>query len=220
MEKVNEIKNTEIKTKKDFKPICIYFVFQIVFGAIIGLIAGVTKKPELLENYFISFIIPNALVILIIGIMYFKRVKTDIKRLTRKNIKFIILMSILTLLCNGAISILFSFLNVSMNNQNTVTDVLGNYVVIGFIITVLLAPLVEEIVFRYSLSSIIKNRVIFVIVSSLLFGIMHGIGIATFLYAFLGMMFAIMYIKTDDNVVSPYIAHMINNLVAVTLMLI
>ncbi len=107
-----------------------------------------------------------------------------------------------------------------MNNQNALIDILGSSAFIGFIITVFLAPLVEEIVFRYSFSSFIKNRVVFVIVSSLLFGIMHGIGVVTLLYAFLGMMFAIIYIKTDNNVVACTMAHIINNVVAVTLILI
>ncbi len=97
MEKVNVMENTKIEEKKDLRPIGIYFIFQIAYGFIIGAVAGISKKPELLENYGISFIVPNTTLFFAMAIIYFKKIKEDIKRLTMKSRIFVILMSILTL---------------------------------------------------------------------------------------------------------------------------
>lgn len=70
----------------------------------------------------------------------------------------------------------------------------------------------EEIYFRYSLYEIYeKNTKIFILLSSISFGLYHGYSIARILSSFiLGISFAIVYVKTK-NIVYPIIIHFLWN---------
>jgi membrane protease YdiL (CAAX protease family) len=88
--------------------------------------------------------------------------------------------------------------------------------------SVISAPIIEEILFRKTLFDIFKNKKIFVVVSGLIFGSFHIIGVATTLaswlyvipYAALGMAFAYSYVKTK-NLLTPMCLHAFHNLVTV-----
>ena len=106
-----------------------------------------------------------------------------------------------------------------MTNQDQIIDLISSYKILMILLCAILIPFTEEVVFRYSLGSLIKNKVVFVIVSSILFGIMHGIELATLLYIFIGAIYAIIYIKTDKNIIASTIAHVINNIIGIILIL-
>lgn len=90
-----------------------------------------------------------------------------------------------------------------------------------FILSVLWAPIVEEIVFRETIRRFIKNNWIFIIISSLLFGFMHVINETSILnilmtllpYGFLGGFLAYIYTKTS-NIVNNMMIHSVWNLFA------
>ena len=90
-----------------------------------------------------------------------------------------------------------------------------------------IGPFVEEGVYRGILGKIIKNKVVFVIVSALLFGAMHVVSITSlpespaqywFLiqYCGLGIILALNYSKTK-NIFSSFMVHMLMNGVATAL---
>lgn len=227
-------KVTSLKEKKDFHPIWIYLVAQFVFSILLSIIIGVflgikiaiTKEsPDVISESqdminSIVFIITNLLLFIVFAIMYFKKTKEDFKRLTKENVKLTIILSVISLIVNIILSVIFERLNISINNQDTINSMLNVLTIPIAILTMFLAPFIEEIVFRYSLGSLIKNNIVFVIVSSILFGVMHGIGISTIIYIVIGIFFSIIYIKTNKNIVASTIAHVINNLFAIILMLI
>ena len=107
-----------------------------------------------------------------------------------------------------------------MTNQDAITDAINYYKPLMITSIVLFAPVVEEMVFRYSISTLIKNKIAFIVTSSVIFGILHGIGIATILYALMWVILAICYKKTDQNIVSSTIVHIANNTIGVLMMLI
>ena len=107
-----------------------------------------------------------------------------------------------------------------MNNQNAITDLIAGYTIPTVLLVTILLPLAEEIVFRYSLGTLIKNNIAFLIVSSLLFAIFHGIGIVTIVYILQGLAFGIAYLKSDRNFMASFIVHLLNNIIAVALILI
>ena len=81
----------------------------------------------------------------------------------------------------------------------------------------LLAPFIEEIIFRKCFRNIIKNDTIFVIASGLVFGGMHVINSSNPIgylfiipYGCLGVAFALMYKKTN-SVYTSIFAHMLHN---------
>ena len=71
---------------------------------------------------------------------------------------------------------------------------------------------VEELVFRYTLRTVFKNKIVFIVVSSVIFGLLHGIGVATLLYVLIGVFLAVIYLKTDENIAACTICNLINNL--------
>jgi len=227
MKKENNIIEEKIEEKKDFHPLWIYFTGTIALPIIITMvitIAMVILNPTNgLENVLnISNIISLALSFIVAGvffIMYFKKIKKDIKKITKKQVIFTIIVSIVAVILNEIICQIFEKLSVNMTNQDQIIDLISSYKILMILLCAILIPFTEEVVFRYSLGSLIKNKVVFVIVSSILFGIMHGIELATLLYIFIGAIYAIIYIKTDKNIIASTIAHVINNIIGIILIL-
>ena len=107
-----------------------------------------------------------------------------------------------------------------MENQDTVVNLLNNYKLLTIISIILFAPVTEEIVYRYALSTLFKNNILFIIISSVIFGAMHGLGIVTILYVLMGIILAYCYLKTDKNIISSIIIHILNNISGVLTMMI
>lgn len=84
-----------------------------------------------------------------------------------------------------------------------------------FICQCIIAPVSEEIVFRKTLHELIKNKFIYVIISSLLFGFIHTGNFLTFSilnYVILGSIYCIIYLKNKD--LKQLIGiHMLNNII-------
>jgi membrane protease YdiL (CAAX protease family) len=95
-------------------------------------------------------------------------------------------------------------------------SILSSLPVIGvFVMTVVLSPIVEELIFRGVLLNKLKLIVptlFAVLISSLLFGALHSFGsiFSAFIFA---VCMAILYLKTE-NICVPILAHFLNNLFA------
>lgn len=118
---------------------------------------------------------------------------------------------------------LFNNNNIS-GNEEAIRTMMGEYPLYTWITGVLLAPVLEELVFRLSFKSIFKNKWIFIIMSGLIFGCFHLFGSATswfdlvyiLPYSLPGFVFA--YILYDsDNIFIPMSIHMLHNGVAMGL---
>jgi len=87
---------------------------------------------------------------------------------------------------------------------------------------ILWAPIVEEILFRGCIRRFIKNNTIYIIVSALIFGLLHTINETSLLnmlaltipYATLGGFYAYLYSKTD-NILNNILCHSFHNTVAI-----
>lgn len=99
--------------------------------------------------------------------------------------------------------------------------------------TVILAPFVEEMVFRKSAFNVIKNKIVALIITTIIFGSMHIVtsysmlretydATKAFLYTLaygipyftMGFVFGSVYLTNDNNFYSSFILHLINNFVA------
>ena len=96
---------------------------------------------------------------------------------------------------------------------------------ISAFLAIVIAPLTEELMFRGFLKKFIKNNVLFVIASSLIFGGLHVIqadSLQQFLfiipYSILGFAFSLNYVKTK-NIVSNIVLHSMWNSIAVLAMI-
>ncbi|MBP3255039.1 MAG: CPBP family intramembrane metalloprotease [Clostridia bacterium] len=95
----------------------------------------------------------------------------------------------------------------------------------SFPAAVLWAPIVEEAIFRGVLRRFIKNNIVFIIISAIIFGLLHTIGnestifttiIMSFPYMTLGAFLAYIYTKTE-NICTNTFCHFFQNLLAMTL---
>ena len=207
----------DINEKIDLKPIWIYFIglfcsvsfFAIVFG-ILGLNVDYINVYQ---------IICEGIIMLIFLVMYKKRLKNDFKRLTKKDLLLIIISSIVLISANELISRLFEQLNVSMNNQDTLVDLFNNHMILSSFLIVLFGPIVEEFVFRYSFGTFIKSDILFLIVSSLSFGLIHGVGVVSILYILIGLGLGFVYLKTNKNIIASTSIHILNNFISLIMMI-
>lgn len=217
---MEELKNEKImEEKNDFKPIIIYYIVQFVIGFMAGFVTVSIYGEKGLEKIdslatIISFASLGIIALLFV-IIYRKRVISDIKRLTKKDVITIIVASIGWCILNLLISNIMESLNIVSNNQELIKESLKTSKILITIATVLFAPLAEEFVFRYSFSTFIKNNIAFIIISSIIFGAMHVTNIAIIIYILMGVVFSLVYIKTDKNIIASSIVHMINNLFGV-----
>lgn len=162
----------------------------------------------------------------------------DHKRIndTDKFAKFLIISVILMFITNLVSSLLQNLIvsGVSDNEKN-IQEIYQNKFtfVIMFPQVVLLAPLVEELIFRKSFFNLFKNKYISLIISSLIFGFMHVTSTFTRLlvtysfqkslyftmgyvipYLFSGIFFGLIYIKSNRNIYTSITCHLINNFCA------
>lgn len=105
------------------------------------------------------------------------------------------------------------------NNQEIIVESLKAHPLYTFIITVLIAPILEELVFRLSFRKIfMKTDILFIFFSGLIFGGMHVISTLSSLsdllfiipYSIPGFIFAYIYTKSK-NIFVPISLHFIHN---------
>ncbi len=112
-------------------------------------------------------------------------------------------------------------------NEQSVQSMISSLPWIMLINAGLLAPIVEELVFRKSYEHLIKNKIIYVIISGLIFGLAHVSGnVSSWVdylfiipYGALGCSFAFSYVKTK-SILTPIMFHMIHNTVLVIISII
>lgn len=97
--------------------------------------------------------------------------------------------------------------------------------------TIVLAPLIEELIFRKCCFGLFKNKNRGLIVSSLIFGVIHiissfGFGynileicIITLPYIASGLILGYIYMKSNYNIYYPVFVHMLSNGIAVSILL-
>ena len=207
------------KKEKDLRPIWIYVIFMFVIPVIAGFVLAFVN-PSIAEGKTLDLIsigLSGILFIVFIW-MYKDRYINDFKKLNKKTWIYVLGMSAALFLINYGLSDMFEKMKVTMNNQDTINEMFKSYKLLTSINVCLFAPFIEELIFRYSFSTFIKKDLVFILISSIVFGIMHGVGVVTFLYVFIGVMIAVVYLKTDKNIVASTVIHFINNFLSVIIM--
>ena len=206
------------KDGKDFRPIVIYlcanFGVMFLIGMILGAIYGPSAMNKIVElSGIVSFII-SAIVAIIFIILYHQKLAKDARRLTKKDVILIVVSSVVWLAISYTVTYIIQYFKVPMNNQELIASTFSTSQILTILAAVIFAPFVEEMLFRYSFSTLIKKDITFIIVSAVVFGLLHATNIAAIEYILMGAAFAFVYIKTDKNVIAAFLIHMINNFVA------
>jgi len=199
------------KSRINIKEILINIAIIIAY-LFIGILSFPKENASFNQEYY--FII-GIFFILIVILLYCKDLKTEIKEFLAelwKNILKVVLMSILCVIVvtlgNFLKDLIFGW--IQMSSYDLVYPNIAKYPLYVFFVMVIYTPLVEGIIFNKSFHNLIKNNVLFVIITSLIYGIMQvGVSLNNLVsivsiipYALFFMILSITYIK-KKNVFFP-----------------
>ena len=156
----------------------------------------------------------------------FKNIKGNFKKILNIGFKYWSLGIFIMIVSNLVIN-LFIFKGSIAENEEMARSIIIASPIYGFISSVIIAPFLEEIIFRVSLKRVFNNKYIYAVFSGIIFGLMHAIsGSPTWLdlvyiipYGALGFAFGLMYAETD-NVFTSVIMHTLHNLMSFSLVFI
>ena len=152
----------------------------------------------------LSYLIIFAGVFLIVGKdCYLTETKTiDTKLLKQYLFKFVAISYLLQTLASALVGRVFPTVSTSLN-QMVFTNLLSGSPVLMGITTAVIGPVIEEMIFRYSIFKIFKNKKTALIVSSICFGLVHislSLSDLFFIPVYCGMCYIMgkFYYDTDD----------------------
>lgn len=211
------------KIKDIFKGIGYTFLLFMLYASIPTVISAFLN-PIISDETVISFV---SNLLFIMGVVYFYRkmfldsikdYKNNVSTYLGKSFKYwgigLAIMMGTNLFINTVI-----FPGAIANNEEVNRTYLEMNKVIGFIEVGLLAPIIEELIFRYGIRKMTKHKWIYPTISGLVFGVLHALtGIETPLallytipYGALGFMFAYLYNDTD-NILTNISMHSLHNI--------
>ncbi len=220
-----------IKYKSGFV-ILIYFVMTQFVGIIGVLLLAKTgwydiqgNQQQAIQKLLVHWeLIGFSLMLIIIFLIYSKELINDPKlsiKLSRKSFIWILIGIIFVFFAQMVGSVLdksvFQLTTQSANTSSTVAAAAISPVALVSI--VLLAPLVEEFVFRYAAINILTGKfkqTWSILISSLFFSIMHFDFPFIFGYFLIGLVLAVVYMRTNRLLVS-FVVHASMNLIVVIL---
>ena len=225
-------KNFELRNMiKGFGVIFLYLIGSALVYDFIS-IFGVNYNNLNIVVKQIYLILYELLLTLIIVYIYrkdfipnFKKFIKNIKDFFNKYIRYWFLMLGLMILSNSIITMFTT--TMTSENQQTIIDTLGKAPIYTLIVTVFVAPILEELVFRISFRKIFAHtNFLFIFFSGLFFGGLHVIGTLENLvdllfiipYSIPGFIFAYLYTKTK-NICVPIMLHLLHNGIMMALQL-
>lgn len=175
---------------------------------------------KLSQNQKIIFSISiELLLILIITFIYHKKIIEDIKKLKNCHFTSYIrywLIALLLMLISNIIINMFTNINTS-TNQEIIVNTFKKAPIYTTILTIVFAPILEELVFRLSFRKMFKTNILFIIISGLFFGFMHVSDPKSLIeliyiipYSIPGFIFAYTLTKSN-NIFVPIGLHFIHN---------
>ena len=171
----------------------------------------------------------ETLIMCLIMLVLNKKISKDFKNMIKNHKKYFKKYFKFYLIALGIMFISNFFINIILNNgiasnEKTLREIFDISPIYIFFSSVIFAPIVEELVFRQSIRNIIPNKVIFVLISGLIFGSLHvltdysGLTDLLYLIPYCAPGFAFAYILADsDNIFISIALHCMHNGVLVAL---
>ena len=218
--------------------IILLLILFFYIGSIVNYLLGLIGLNKTSFNYndavYLEALCESLLFIAVI-ILYRKTLNGDFTNL-RKNfnisefLKFLcifLVVKIVSSLVTGIISIIIGIDLTVSENQNIINVLSASSPILMLITSACLAPLVEEGIFRLGFRQIIKNQYVFILISSLVFGLMHifptELPLAEALtygivYVSIGAALSWTYVKSN-NIWYVILIHAINNFLSMLVLL-
>lgn len=209
--------------------IFISWVILYLFLNIIGtmFIAGIFNTQDDNKILIINICLQTLFMVIMV-LIYRKEISKDFKKIKKDDlitgIRYLVFFTLISLF----ISLITSFLGSNISENEAANRSFLNTMIFPALFSFLIvAPITEELLFRFSLKKVFTNKWIFIVISGILFGIPHmaiqGItdlasGLQLLNYSIMGSALALIYSETK-NIWIPIITHSLNNLLAVLLIL-
>jgi len=205
----------------------IYFFMQTALLADILGDFGIPIRSMSLTIRVMFSIITSIIYMIIVILMFKKELKNDIKDY-KDHFKSRFSFALTCWIIGVSVMVTSSFILTNMlklgiaSNEQSLYDLLKTAPIYGVLLCCITGPFFEEMVFRYALGNLIKDKWIFILVSGLIFGMLHVLTSLTnpiyllFLipYSSMGICFAYMYSKSK-NIMLPLSIHMLHNIILV-----
>ncbi len=214
--------------------IFILFYFSSLFQYIPIILLKINIKTMSNECAILLNLFSNLCMLTILFIIYRKALKKDFKNFTKNlyenldiAIKYYLLGVLGMVITNLFINIVLQ--GGGSNNEKIVQNMIGTMPYLMILIAGIIAPIIEEIVFRKTYLDACKNKYLYLFLSSFIFGIMHIltsdttptiIDILYFIpYSCLGLSFAYMDYK-QKNIFPSICMHILHNTLLIILSII
>lgn len=228
---IERIENKIIKGLISFGLIILMLIWGIIPNIILLLLNIDINTLNDTTIYIISFINDILFLTLLICI-YYKSIKENLFQYFNHNLKENLKTSISYWLIGLGIMVVSNlFIAIVTNgqlaqNEETVRSMIDIVPLYMLFQLAIYAPVSEELIFRRSIRDIFDNKWLYALISGLIFGGLHVISSLTNLtsllylipYCSLGIVFAILYYKTD-NIFSSIVVHALHNTLALILYL-
>ena len=174
----------------------------------------------------VSLILSNIFILLVVSLAFLPTLIEDIKKFKKDDVKNAYKNWFFGLLIMYASNIIIiSLIKNIASNESYNRELLFNMPIYSIVVMAIVAPLLEELIFRLSIKDIFKNKWVYATVSGLIFGLMHMTTITkpiellyTISYGSLGFFFAKSVYETD-NIISSMIAHITHNSLIIAILL-
>lgn len=217
----------KIKIKEIIKFILIFLLYLLYSDIIIIILTKLGVNIKVLPNNLkiaIMFLINLSLMIMLF-IFYsksikenFKDFKSNFKTYIKDNFKYYVIGLLVMIISNIIISF---FVEGNSTNETLIREYISIMPIYMIFSSCIYAPFAEEMVFRKSLRNCFNNKVLYILLSGLIFGSMHLLSASNLVelvflipYSSLGCVFAYMYYKTN-NIFVPMTFHMVHNTIIV-----
>lgn len=212
------------KVPKSILVIILFFFVSLVWLIPIAILGWDVNKLTINQELILT-IFSNSVLLIILGIMYFKTLKQDFKNIKGNlysmidtGIKCWFVGLAIMMISNIIINILFPI--AQANNEQGVQEYIKASGMLSIIAVGVLAPIIEELTFRKAFKDVFKNKWAFILCSGLIFGALHVVLSLTswwdlfyiIPYSSLGVAFGYAYYKTD-NIYTSIMMHMFHNTV-------
>ena len=216
--------NTKVKNIIKLAIIFTSFMLSSIFKLIPVYLFNIDTKHMSNTTSTLLILFADVCILIIALILYGKELVNEWKKFKEKpgenfDIAFKYYFIGLGIMIGSNILINFILKLGNSQNEQAVQTLIKSAPWLMLIFAGLLAPIIEEIVFRKSLKNVIKNKYIFIFISGFVFGLLHIIGynlktplelLYIIPYGALGLMFALMDYKTDSTYPSIFM-HMFHN---------
>lgn len=213
--------------------LCFFLFFNISYiVAIIFSIVGIDYSNFNYKELTIISVLSELLLFIFILLLYKKELRKDYivfklnyKDYIKKIFTYFIMFMFIKIVSSLVTNMLATLLNYSIGdseNQEAIIKFTSSAPLLMLFSTCILAPFVEEGIFRLSIKKVFKNKYFFILVSGLFFGFMHifptelPISLAliySITYVTMGLYLAYIYTEENNIWVTIFI-HALNNIIS------